>query len=174
MDNVEVILVDQHDNQIGTSEKIRAHSNGGTLHRAFSVLVLNNKGETMLQRRALTKYHAAGQWSNTVCSHPRPDEKTIDAAHRRLKEEMGFDCELKEVFSFVYKTDAGNNLTEHEYDHVLFGFYDGLPKLNKDEVEEWKWMSLEELKADIAKDPNRYTPWLRLMIDKVIAARKDS
>ncbi len=169
----EVILVDENDNQIGTAEKLAAHQNGGRLHRAISVFVFNKKGETMLQKRAMVKYHSVGQWGNTVCSHPRPGEKVMDAAHRRLKEEMGFDCELKEAFNFPYKAaDIGNGLTEQEYDHIIFGFYDGEPVCNKDEVMDWRWVGLDTLKADIGKSPNDYVAWLRLMIDRVIEARK--
>ncbi len=172
MADIEVILVDKNDNQIGVEQKLKAHQNGGKLHRAISVFIFNKKGETMLQRRALTKYHAAGQWGNTACSHPMPGEKTMDAAHRRLGEEMGFDCDMKEAFQFRYKADVGKGLTEHEYDHVIFGLYDGEPTCNSEEVAEWRWMALESLKADIEKNPDNYVPWLRLMIDKVIDARK--
>ncbi len=172
MANIEVILVDKDDNQIGVEEKQRAHLNGGKLHRAISIFVFNKKGETMLQRRALTKYHAAGQWGNTACSHPAPGEATMAAAHRRLREEMGFDCEMKEAFPFIYKADVGKGLTEQEYDHIIFGSYEGEPVCNKEEVAEWKWMRLESLKADIQKNPENYVPWLRLMLDRVIKARK--
>lgn len=126
----------------------------------------------MIQRRALTKYHSAGQWANTVCSHPYPGEKVIDAAHRRLMEEMGFDCDIRETFVFPYKAEVGHGLTEQEYDHILFGSYDGEPRLNSDEVMDWKWVDLKELRDDIKTNPDKYAPWLRLMIDKVIEERK--
>lgn len=166
-----VILVDKNDNEIGTMEKMHAHMNGGKLHRAISIFIFNKRGELMLQQRAFTKYHAKGKWSNTVCSHPRPGENIIAAAHRRLVEEMGFDCKLKEVFDFTYTADVGSNLTENEFDHVLFGEYDKEPKPNPDEAAGWKWVKLDELKKDIAKNPDNYTPWLRLMFDKVLEAR---
>ncbi len=160
-----VILVDRKDNSTGTEEKMKAHEEG-VLHRAFSVLVFNKDGELLIQRRALTKYHSPGMWSNTCCSHPRPGEKTIDAAHRRLKEEMGFDCELKEAFSFVYRAGFGNGLTEHEYDHVFIGRYDGEIRPSPEEVSEYRWISIEQLKEEIRKNPEGYTPWLKIILDK--------
>ncbi|MEM0087033.1 MAG: isopentenyl-diphosphate Delta-isomerase [Candidatus Micrarchaeaceae archaeon] len=163
-----VVLVDENDKQIGTEEKIKAHMNGGKLHRAISIFVLNSKGETMLQRRALSKYHTPGMWSNTCCSHPFPNESVLDAAHRRLKEEMGFDCEMKEAFSFIYKTPVGNGLTEWEYDHVIFGSYDGKATPNPDEVMDWRWISLDDLKKEIQKDGEKFTPWLKIVLYKVI------
>jgi isopentenyl-diphosphate delta-isomerase len=114
-----VILVDEQDNPIGTAEKMEAHQNGGKLHRAFSVLVFNDKGETMLQRRAASKYHCPTLRTNTCCSHPRPDEITLAAATRRLQEEMGFVCPLEEKFTFLYRAEFSNGLTEHEFDHVF-------------------------------------------------------
>ncbi len=162
-----VILVDKDDNEIGTEEKMKAHMNGGRLHRALSVFVFNKHGETMLQRRALNKYHTQGRWSNTCCSHQMEGESTIDAAHRRLEEEMGFDCEMHEAFNFPYKADVGNGLTEQEYDHIVFGSYDGEPKPNPNEVMDWRWISIVELKKEIAENPEGFTPWLRLMIDEV-------
>ncbi|MGC8710423.1 MAG: isopentenyl-diphosphate Delta-isomerase [Candidatus Micrarchaeia archaeon] len=166
-----VILVDEKDNEIGTEEKMKAHTNGGKLHRAISIFVFNRNGELMLQQRAFTKYHAKGKWTNTVCTHPRPGESVAAAAHRRLAEEMGFDCDLREVFSFVYTADVGSNLTENEYDHVFFGEYDGEPKPNPAEAASWKWIKLEELKEDVAKNPDNYTPWLRIMLDRVLKQR---
>ncbi len=168
-DTTRVILVDDNDKQIGTEDKLKAHMDGGKLHRAISIFVFNTKGETMLQRRALSKYHTPGLWSNTCCSHPFPGEKTIDAAHRRLKEEMGFDCNMKEEFSFVYKAPVGNGLTEWEYDHVIFGNYDSAPNPDPKEAMDWKWISLSELKRDISSNPEKYTPWLKIVIDKVIS-----
>ncbi len=160
-----IILVDQDDNQIGTGEKMEVHR-AGKLHRAFSVFVFNNRGEMLLQRRALTKYHSGGLWTNTCCSHPRPEEKTMDAARRRLMEEMGFVCELKEVDSFVYKTEF-EGLFEHEFDHVLIGKYEGEIKENKDEVEEWKWISLDELGIDVKNNPDKYTSWFKIALERL-------
>jgi len=167
-----VILVDKDDNEVGTAEKMQAHSNGGKLHRAFSVCVFNSKGELMLQRRAKTKYHAGGLWTNTTCSHPTPGEPTIAAAHRRLKEEMGFDCDLHEVFTFTYSADVGNGLTENEIDHVIFGDYDRPPKLNSEEADDWKWINIDELSKDVRVHPELYTPWLKISLDKIIKQKK--
>ncbi len=163
-----VVLVDENDNKIGLEEKLSAHSNGGKLHRAFSVFVFNSKNELMMQRRALTKYHAAGQWANTCCSHPFDGESVLEAGHRRLKEEMGFDCKLEEIFSFTYHADVGNGLRENEFDHVLFGRYDAAPRPNPDEVCEWKPVSLPALSEDIRGHPNRYVPWLVIIMPKIL------
>lgn len=164
----QVILVDHNDNEIGLEEKMKAHENGGKLHRAFSIFIFNKKGETMLQQRAETKYHGGGLWSNTVCSHPRKGETAVQAAHRRLKEEMGFDCDMHEVFEFEYEAKMDKGLTEHEYDHVIFGTYDKPPKPNKEEVQSWKWANLQELKKELAKNPKSYTPWVKIAIDDII------
>lgn len=164
--------MDEGDRQVGTMPKLEAHQNGAKLHRAFSIFVFNSKGELLLQKRASTKYHAKGMWTNTCCSHPRIGEKLTEAAHRRLKEEMGFDCVLKETFHFIYKADVGDGLTEWEYDHTFFGDYEGAVKLNPDEAEDFTWVSLPSLKKDILRSPEKYTPWLRIAIDKVIEQRK--
>ncbi|MDE1869819.1 MAG: isopentenyl-diphosphate Delta-isomerase [Candidatus Micrarchaeota archaeon] len=168
---IEVILVNEQDEQIGTLEKLKAHQNGAKLHRAFSIFVFNSKGETLLQRRASTKYHTPGKWTNTCCSHPYIGESILDAAHRRLREEMGFDCTLTEEFSFIYRAEVGNGLTEHEYDHVLFGTYNGAPKLNREEAEDYKWASLEDIKKDAKENPESYTPWLKIALERVIEYR---
>lgn len=161
-----VILVDAQDNQIGTEEKIQAHKDG-KLHRAFSVFVTNSDGKMLIQKRALSKYHCPGLWSNTCCSHPRDGETVLQAAHRRLKEELDFDCPLEEVFSFTYKVAFDNGLTEHEFDHVLTGKFDGNPTINPEEVAEYKWISVDELKADIKSNPDKYTYWLKVAIEKL-------
>lgn len=164
----EVILVDENDNEIGTGEKIKTHKEG-KLHRAFSIFVFNSKGQLLLQRRAKSKYHSGGLWTNTCCSHPIPDEPIEKTVHRRLKEEMGFDCELKEIFSFTYKVNFDNDLFEHEYDHVFVGKFNGKPNPNPEEVDEWKWVDVEELKKDIQENPDNYSYWLKASIDKVIS-----
>lgn len=163
-----LILVDENDKEIGFEEKLKAHQNGGKLHRAFSIFVFNSKGELMLQKRAEGKYHSALLWTYTCCSHPRPGESLNDAVHRRLKEEMGFDCDLSEKFSFVYKVDFENGLSENEFDHVFFGKFDGEPKPDPKEAAGWQWISIEELKTDIKENPEKYTYWLRVSLDKIV------
>lgn len=163
----EVILVDDKDNQIGTKEKLKAHEDAD-LHRAFSIFIFNNKGDVMLQRRAITKYHSGGLWTNTCCSHPRPNETTDKAAHRRLREEMGFDCPLTEVFSFIYKVPLDHGLTEHEFDHVFTGIFEDTPIINGDEVEEWKWISPADLIEDMETRPKAYTFWFNLVAKDVL------
>lgn len=167
-----VVLVDEKDRELGTMDKLLAHQNGGRLHRAISIFIFNSRGETMLQQRALTKYHTPGRWTNTCCSHPFPNESVIDAAHRRLAEEMGFDCELEEKFAFTYLAEVGNGLTESEYDHVLFGTYDGRPRLNPEEAMAFRWIGMDALNAEIRKSPESFTPWLRVIADRVTAYRK--
>ena len=153
-----VILVDRKDRQVGMGEKLETHLKG-RLHRALSIFVFNSKGELMLQRRALGKYHCGGLWSNTVCSHPRPGEKIGKAVHRRLKEELGFDTPLHEVFSFIYRVKFANGLTEYEFDHFFFGRFDGKPKPNPKEVCDWKWINLKDLRKDVNAHPKKYTYW---------------
>ncbi len=170
----QVILVDKRtDRRIGTEEKLKAHDKDtGRWHRAISIFVFNKKGETMLQQRDAGKYHSGRQWSNTCCSHPMPGERAITSAHRRLKEEMGFDCRMREVFDFPYEADVGHGLREREYDHIIFGNYDKDPKPNPKEVQDWKWMDMARLQKEIKKNPKNFTPWLRLMIDRVVAERR--
>ena len=157
-----VILVDEQDNQLGLMPKMEAHEKA-VLHRAFSVFIFNNEGELMLQQRAAHKYHSPLLWTNTCCSHQREGETNIEAGKRRLQEEMGFTTELKEVFSFIYKAPFENGLTEHELDHVMVGDFDGEPKINKDEVESYKWMLLEDVKNDIENNPEIYTEWFKII-----------
>ena len=166
-----ILLVDENDNIIGKGEKIKTHREG-KLHRAFSIFVFNSKGELLLQKRGKSKYHSGGLWTNTCCSHQRDGEALEEAVHRRLKEEMGFDCELKEMFTFTYRIKFGNNLFENECDHVFIGNFDGEPTPNPEEVDEWKWVGLEELKNDMQKNPDNYTYWLKESIDRVISARQ--
>ena len=161
----QVILVDNHDNQIGLMPKMEAHEKA-VLHRAFSVFAFNDYGELLLQQRAADKYHSPLQWTNTCCSHQRDGESNIEAGKRRLQEEMGFTCELSEVFSFVYKAPFDNGLTEHELDHVMIGKFNGVPEVNPEEVESYMWMSLEEVKVDMEMDQSKYTVWFRIIFDK--------
>lgn len=165
----EIILVDENDREIGKEDKLKAHQNGGQWHRAFSIFIFNSKHEFMLQKRAATKYHSAGLWSNTTCSHPVWGEKTEEAVHRRLKEEMGFDCPMKEIFIHNYSAEVGNGLTEKEVDHIWMGYYDGLANPDPAEADEWKWMEIEELLQDINTNPMNYSFWFRQTIDRVIS-----
>lgn len=160
-----VILVNEKDEQIGLMPKLEAHEKA-LLHRAFSVFIFNDKNELLLQQRALHKYHSPGLWTNTCCSHQREDEKNIMAGQRRLQEEMGFCVDLKETTAFIYKASFDNGLTEHEYDHILVGHYNNAPTINTNEVANWKWMSLDDIKTDILKFPENYTEWFKIIFDK--------
>ena len=158
----QVILVDEQDNPIGLMEKIEAHEKA-LLHRAFSVFIFNDKKELMLQQRAADKYHSPLLWTNTCCSHQRDGETNLEAGKRRLQEEMGFVCELKEVFSFIYKAPFDNGLTEHELDHVMIGYFNDKPIINKEEVDFYKWMNLDDVKNDITNHPEIYTEWFKII-----------
>ena len=163
-----VVLVDQDDQKLGLMEKQQAHV-AGLLHRAFSVFVFNSNGELMIQQRAASKYHSPTLWTNTCCSHPRDNETYDQAAHRRLKEEMGFDCDLEFKFSFIYKAHLDNNLTEHELDHVFIGTYNDEPKLNPEEVMAYRWVDLMDLKKDIEKNPQNYTAWFKIIFENYVS-----
>lgn len=165
MSYTEVILVDEQDRELGTLEKMEAHQKA-LLHRAISVFITNTKGEWLLQQRTLDKYHSKGLWTNTCCSHPMPGETTLQAAHRRLKEEMGLQSDLKEVFSFSYIQELENGLTEHEYDHVFVGVTDDIPEPHPDEVMDFKYISYSDLKKDIVQNPQNYTVWFRLIYER--------
>jgi len=165
MKEEKVILVDREDNPVGTLPKMEAHEKG-VLHRAFSVFILNQKGELMLQQRALHKYHSPGLWTNTCCSHQREGEENLQAGTRRLEEEMGFSVPLEELFSFIYKAPFDNGLTEHELDHVMLGYYEGIPEINSDEVNTWKWMSLNEIASDLTVNPESYTVWFKIIFER--------
>lgn len=160
-----VILVNEKDEPIGLMPKMEAHEKA-VLHRAFSVFVLNSKNEIMLQQRAHHKYHSPLLWTNTCCSHQREGETNIQAGSRRLFEEMGFQTDLKELFHFIYKAPFDNGLTEHELDHVMIGYYNEAPRINPDEVEAWKWMPVEGIKADIQENPDQYTIWFKIIFDE--------
>lgn len=160
-----VILVNEKDEKIGLMPKMEAHEKA-LLHRAFSVFVFNNKNELMLQQRAADKYHSPLLWANTCCSHQRDGETNLEAGKRRLQEEMGFTCDLEEKTSFIYKAPFDNGLTEHELDHIMVGYYNDEPKINPEEVAAYKWMTLDDVKADIAKQPEIYTAWFKIIFNK--------
>lgn len=161
-----VVLVDEQDNAIGTMEKQQAHVEG-VLHRAFSIFIFNSEKKLLLQKRASSKYHCGGLWTNTCCSHPRENETVLDAANRRLEEEMGMFCNLQSIFSFVYKAEFENGLTEHEFDHVFFGESNSTPTLNLEEVEDFRYVGMEELQIEINENPAHFTPWFLIALDRV-------
>ena len=160
-----VILVNEKDEPIGLMPKMEAHEKA-LLHRAFSVFILNSKNEIMLQQRAADKYHSPLLWTNTTCSHQRQGESNVEAGKRRLMEEMGIEAELKELFSFIYKAPFDNGLTEHELDHVMIGYYNSEPNINRDEAESWKWMGIDAVRQDMKTNPEIYTVWFRIIFDK--------
>ena len=160
-----VVLVNEQDEALGTMPKMEAHEKG-VLHRAFSVFILNKNGEIMLQQRAGDKYHSPLLWTNTCCSHQREGESNIEAGKRRLKEEMGFSTELRELFSFIYMAPFDNGLIEHELDHVMIGYYDEAPVINVEEVADWAWSKPEEVKQDMLINPERYTAWFKIIFER--------
>jgi len=165
-----LVLVDDRDREIGTAEKLDAHRQG-RLHRAFSVFVFDAAGALLLQRRADGKYHSGGLWTNTCCGHPRPGEAVEDAAHRRLGEEMGFDCALRNVGSIVYELAVTEGLTEHEFDHLFIGRADAAPRPDPQEVQEWAWMPLVSLRESMQRAPQAYTVWLHAIVAQAGFAR---
>jgi isopentenyl-diphosphate delta-isomerase len=164
MASEQLILVDAHDRELGVKEKMEAHVEGA-LHRAFSVFVFDSEKRLLLQKRARTKYHSGGLWSNTACGHPRPGETTLAAARRRLHEEMGFDCELREAFEFLYRAELDGALIEHEYDHVLVGTHEGDPAPDPSEVEDWRWVTMDELRRRLSDEPRSYSYWLKVVVE---------
>jgi len=163
----EVILVNERDEPLGLMEKMEAHEKG-VLHRAFSVFVFNDKNQLLLQQRALGKYHSGGLWTNTCCSHPRSGETVEQAAHRRLKEEMGFDCELTKLTDFIYRAQLDKGLVEHEFDHVFVGKWEGEPNLNADEVASFRWMDVDAVERDMAANPDQYTAWFKIIYQQFL------
>ena len=164
MSEEKVILVDKNDNQVGLMPKLEAHEKG-VLHRAFSIFIFNSNYELLLQKRASSKYHSGGLWTNTCCSHPREGEDILDAANRRLDEEMGIKTSLRKVYDFIYKAELDNQLTEHEFDHVFYGVFDKDPILNEDEAEDFKWVDMETLNNDIIKNEDNYTVWFKIAFE---------
>jgi isopentenyl-diphosphate Delta-isomerase len=159
----QVILVDENDNMIGSMDKLDAHHKG-VLHRAFSILLFNSKGELLIQKRAAAKYHSGGLWTNTCCSHPVPGEPIDIATRRRLQFEMGIDSQTRFAYKFIYNVPLDKNLTEHELDHVFIGTFDGVPQPNPEEVEDWKYVNIPDLMKDMALNPERYTHWFKLIL----------
>lgn len=162
-----LILVNESDEPIGTMEKMQAHREG-LLHRAFSIFIFNKKRQMLLHQRADEKYHSGGLWTNACCSHPIPGEELIISAQRRLQEEMGFQCPLEEIFSFVYKAELDNNLVEHEFDHVLVGTYEGDIVPNKEEVQDFGYYSVDDIQRLLEKNPEDFTAWFKIAFPKVM------
>lgn len=168
----EVILVNEEDKVLGYMEKQEAHIKG-LMHRAFSIFIFNEKNELLLQQRAIEKYHSGGLWTNTCCSHPRKNETNIEAAYRRLNEEMGMSCVLNKVFSFTYKAVLDKGLTEHEFDHVFFGFTNQKPNINLDEVSGFRYISISDLEKEVITKPEFFTEWFLICFPKVIQKVKN-
>ena len=166
MEMNDVILVDERDKAIGTMEKLKAHKIG-VLHRAFSIFLFNDNGELLLQKRNESKYHSGGLWTNTCCSHPKPGEILKEGALIRLDEEMGIEADIKFVFSFIYKAEFDNGLTENEFDHVFIGSFNDVPNINPDEVSDWKYMSLKSIKNEIDLSPEIYSEWFKIALPKI-------
>lgn len=158
-----IVLVNEKDENIGSVGKLEAHQKG-LLHRAFSIIVWNDQNEILIHQRAFGKYHSEGLWTNTCCSHPKLEETVLEAAHRRLQEEMGFDCVLEQKFHFIYQVELENQLIEHELDHVLIGKFNENPTPNPEEVKDFRWITLPELKNEIAKNPSEFTFWFKEII----------
>jgi isopentenyl-diphosphate Delta-isomerase len=161
-----LIVVDENDQPVGVGEKMAVHLKG-LLHRCFSIFIFNDKGEVLLQKRAASKYHSGGLWTNTCCGHPLDGEALDAAAHRRLFEEMGFDCALREVFSFIYKADLDHGLKEHEFDHVFVGTHTGAVNPNPEEADGFRWASMSVVSEEIAKAPEAYTVWSKIAFEKL-------
>lgn len=161
-----VILVDTDDREIGTMEKLEAHEKG-LLHRAFSIFLFNDRGEMLIHRRALTKYHCGGQWSNTCCSHPEKGKDLNDCLRDKLFQEMGIAAEVEKAFEFTYRAEMENGLTEHEYDHVYIGRYNDAPRPNPEEVCDWRYVSMPALEAELRNEPEKFTPWFRMLFDRI-------
>jgi isopentenyl-diphosphate delta-isomerase len=173
-ENERVVLVNARDEEIGTMPKLDAHRTG-QLHRAFSVFIRNDEGKILLQRRADEKYHSGGLWTNACCGHPRPGEHVQTAAGRRLREEMGIECDLTEISAFTYRAELGNGLIEHEFDHVFSGEFAGTPIVSAREVREWQWISLNDLEDWVARDRSAFTVWFTDALEALLRSlRHDS
>jgi isopentenyl-diphosphate delta-isomerase len=165
----QVVLVDENDQPLGVASKLPPHQDGGRLHRAFSVFLLNGNSQMLLQQRAAGKYHFARLWTNACCSHPRLNKPVIDEARARLRYELGIEVPLSPAFTFIYRAeDPVSGLTEHEFDHVFIGHFEGTPFPRESEVMDWKWVDLPALQKDVAANPQNYTPWFKIVLEKVL------
>jgi len=163
MQEERLILVDEQDNKVGIGSKMQVHQQGA-LHRAFSVFIFDSQGRLMLQQRASGKYHSGGLWTNSCCGHPRPDESNLEAATRRLNEEMGFTCTLHEVDQILYRVDVSNGLIENEYNHTFIGLFNRIPALNPEEAEGWQWMTVSDIFDAINHSPLQFTAWFKVIL----------
>jgi len=163
----QVILVDEKDRPVGLAAKMEAHYKG-ILHRAFSIFIFNSKGEMLLQQRAINKYHSGGLWSNACCSHPALGEEMTETIQRRLQEEMGFKTPVRKIFDFIYKAELDKGLTEHEFDHVFAGEYDGPVDFNTNEVMDYCYMDLKEIERSLQDQPAKYSIWFQLAFPRVM------
>lgn len=161
-----LVLVDQADTELGLADKMEVHR-FGSLHRAVSVFVFDSAGRLLLQQRSRSKYHSSGLWSNSCCTHPLPGEPALDAAHRCLRKEMGFDCDVQHGGAFVYRADVGSGLIEHEYDHLYVGYYEGALRPNPSEVSAWRWANVHAVIEDVAGDPSMFTAWFPLALNEL-------
>lgn len=166
MNTPQVILVDEHDNDRGVMDKMEAHQKG-LIHRAFSIFIFNSKGQMLLQQRAINKYHSGGLWSNSCCSHPYPGEEIKEAAIRRLNEELGFETPLEKIFDFIYQVSFENGLVENEFDHVFVGRYDGNVEVNSDEVNDYVFKSMQQIRSELEATPGLYTEWFKISFPKI-------
>lgn len=166
MKEQEVVLVNENDEPIGLMEKMEAHKKG-LLHRAFSVFIFDKKGNMLLQQRAADKYHGAHLWTNACCSHPFSDEKVENAAKRRLKEELGFTTDLHQIFSFTYHAKVENDLIEHEFDHVFAGEYESDIHPNSNEVADYSYKPIDEIKKEMEQHPEKFTSWFKIAFPKI-------
>lgn len=163
----QVVLVDEQGNELGLMGKTEAHQKG-VLHKAISVIIFNSNGEMLLQQRAFTKYHWAGIWSNTCCSHPRQGETFEQAAKRRLKEELGIETQLDKQFYFIYMAkDEKSGLTEHEFDWVFTGKFDESFEYNTHEINAIKWLTKNELDTDMKINPDKYSFWFPIILENM-------
>lgn len=167
MNEIRVMLVNEEDEVVGSMEKMEAHRNGGSLHRAVSVFVTDSQGRWLIHRRALDKYHSKGLWSNTSCSHPTPGENSMEAAKRRLFEEMGLKAELRYLFRFTYKAELESGLTEYETDHVFWAVSDTEPRPNPDEVMDYKYIEFGDLEHELEQHPECFSEWFKMIYQQV-------
>ena len=163
-----LILVDEADRELGYMSKARCHEGAGILHRAFSLLIFNDRGELLLQRRSAAKRLWPHYWSNSCCSHPRRAESMESAIHRRLHEELGLACPLQFLFKFRYQAQFDSAGAEHELCSVFIGRSGGRVRADRHEISDWRWVSPEELAAEMrGAGAERFTPWFTMEWERI-------